>query len=177
MKYLSWILAVACLLVATAAYGQSLDGAKFSISGKALGYAAGGMSLVAADAVSAVQISPKLAVRNDNIILSDPNASSVAAFELGGAQYNLPFDKLLGKTFLDPSKYKFYAVGEAGLVTSSLGQSPAFSAGVGLDYFPQSTPSVVVNLFEARVLNGRVGLGPGKTVTNGVAFSVGLTFK
>lgn len=168
------LIAAMCLLAMPAAAQTQT---KFSISGKALGYSAGGTGLVAADAVSAVQISPNLTVRNDNIVLSDPASSSLAAFELGGAQYDLPLNSILKKTFLDPVKYKFYAVGQAGLVTSSLGQSPSFSAGVGLNYFPQSAPSVVINLFEARILNGKVGIGPDRTVTNGVAFSVGLTFK
>ncbi|HLI02749.1 MAG TPA: hypothetical protein VFC10_07390 [Terriglobia bacterium] len=169
----TFVIALILFPAALAAQTQT----KFSISGKALGFSAGGTGVAAADAVSAVQISPNLTVRNDNIILSDPSSPSIAAFELGGAQYDLPLSGVLKKTFLDPAKYKLYAVAEGGIVTSSLGQSPAASAGIGLNYYPQSAPAVVINLFEARWINGRVPVSAARTATNGIAVSIGLTFK
>ncbi len=151
---------------------------RFSLSGNALGYVGGGQSLIAADAVSAVQISPNLTIRNDNIVLSTANSNaSVATFFLGGAQYDLPLGKILSKTFLNPDNYKFYVVGQAGYVNSPATGNLAESAGGGLNYFPPSHPSVGINLFEVRWLHGNVPVDNLHIVNNGLAVSVGLTFK
>lgn len=190
------ILIMSCL----PALGQSavssnsgLQGVKFSISGEALGYVGGGQSLIAADAVDETRISPALSLRNDNIILSSASShASIAVFALGGPMVYLPFQKIMSKTFLDPNHYKFYAVGEGGIVTSGAGQSLAESLGGGLDYFPSGPSGLVVNLFDVRWLHGQVPIGDrtvsviqqaGSTGTpvaspifagNGIAISVGI---
>lgn len=177
------LFAVVTLVLAFSGLGVAQTGAKFSLSGKALGYVAGGSSLIAADAVSAVQISPRLTLRNDNIILSTAASNaSIAQFFLGGAQYELPLEKVMSKTFLKPDNYKFYVVGEAGYTNSPASGNLAESFGGGLNYFPSSAPSIGVNLFEVRWLHGKVPVqnsvaGGTQFVSNGIAVSVGLTFK
>lgn len=167
-------------LVALPVFGQNAT--KFSISGRALGYAGGGAKLVAADAVSKINISPKFSIRTDSVILSAAaSEASLASFNVAGVEVPIPASKLIDKLGLDSSKYELYAVGEAGAVTNAAGTSRAFSAGIGANYHPASTPKVEVNLFEVRWLHGAVPIGnlpdgSPRYVRDGVALSVGVTF-
>lgn len=149
----------------------------FSLSGKALGYMANGTGLMAADAVADFQITPNLSIQNDNIILSTQAQASIAAFNLGGIKYTLPLSKVLKRTSLNPDNFKFYALAQGGSVTSAVSTNLAASGGIGLDYYPPSTPSIAVNLFQIQYLRGPVPMSPGDTVGNGLAVSIGISFK
>lgn len=167
------------LLSSAMSFGQN-PANKFTLSGKALGYVAGGQALMAADAVAEVKISDTLEARTDNIILSTGTSNAnIAAFDLAGLQYTLPASKLFTAVKLDPAKYQAYAFGEGGSLTRAAGVTNGFSAGVGVNY--QISNSVTANLFEVRYLHGPVPIGvdpTGNTTysTNGVAFSIGLSF-
>lgn len=184
-KYLSLAsLLVLTALLASPAFGQQVASGSvpftktsFSLTGKALGYMANGTGLVAADAVADFQITPNLFIQNDNIILSTQASASIAAFSLGGVKYDLPLSNILKSTALNPANFKFYALGQAGSVTSAVSTNLAASAGFGLDYYPPSTPSVSVNLFQVQYLRGPVPMSNGSVVQNGVAVSVGISFK
>lgn len=150
---------------------------KFTLSGKALGYVAGGTGLVAADAAAEIKFDAKApyAARTDNIILStQSNTSNLAVFDLAGLEYTLPASKVFTALKLDPKKFSAYAFGEFGSDTTATGVAQAYSAGGGVNYAVND--SVTANLFEVRYLHGPVPISPSQTVSNGVAVSVGFSF-
>lgn len=154
---------------------------RFSVSGKAFGYTGAGTSLVAADAVATVGVTPAFSLRSDNIMLSSAattaTGASIAEFFLDGIQYQLPF-KLSGTSL---SGVSFYTAAQLGVENSAVNNSYAGSVALGASYCPRTDSSVCVNLGEVRAMYGAVPVGVTPSGINrfahwGIGYSVGLTF-
>ena len=156
MKFASIALAL-CLSLA-AAFAQntpppnpSTTQPTFSLNASVLSLPGGNQTSAATDIGATFAVTNKLYLRSDNILAPAVNLSSY----FGGVEYQLPTDKILAKTNLDPAHFQFYAtasLGQARITVGSAAPQTHFAAlaGGGVNYDPAGTGKFSLNLIEAR---------------------------
>lgn len=139
--------------------------ATFTVNAKAIGAFSGNTEIAATDVGATLQLTTNFLIRSDNIVSADGQAF------LNGVQYNIPLAKLLKGTTLDPNKFQFYVLGQAGVARTSATQAFSGSFGGGLNYDPASTSHFGVNVFEVRYvtkLPGPTQIAGGTVVSSGI---------
>ncbi len=178
------------LLLAVPAVAQSVvTPARFTLSGKVQGMSIKGTALVAADAVDVFQVSQRVALRNDNVMISLPATSTSDAASAGalgtkflaGPQFTLPKLPFLKGTVLGSPTISMDAFAEMGVSRSSANQTLDERVGFDLNYTPSSTNPTTVNLIEIGYDHGSTPIGVGTNGlpeygNNAVFYSIGISF-
>jgi hypothetical protein len=141
-------------------YGQ------FTLQDNVVGLGAKGGTMAATDAVLTFNVTTKIALRSDNLLVANGSKGY-----FGGLQYQLPTAKLLAKSNFDPATFGFYLAASGGEVVTEGRKHPGFLFHGVIAYDPTRSGKFSVVLLDA-------GVARLPYVQSGVAafYSAGIKF-